>query len=130
MRAIKVYVPPGEPGPFAEFLDTLEERLQQKLLRQIFRLAQVPLCDLKEPHFKHFVLEKYSHLYEVREKGKILVRVIFTIQDGDIILLEPFVKRQPRDTMKALEHSLRILADIRAMPESAVNFEPSRRDCR
>ena len=62
MRAIKVYVPPGEPGPFAEFLDTLEERLQQKLLRQIFRLAQVPLCDLKEPHFKHFVLEKYSHL--------------------------------------------------------------------
>ena len=123
MRTIKIYVPPGQPGPLLEFLSTLDEKLRRKLLRQILRLSQIPLCDLKEPHFKHFVLEKYSLLYELREKNKVLVRIIFTIQDGDIILLAPFIKRQPRDTMKALEQSLRMLAEIREHPDSAVNIE-------
>ena len=123
MRTIKIYVPPGQPGPLLEFLSTLDEKLQRKLLRQILRLSQIHLCDLKEPHFKHFVLEKYNQLYELREKNKVLVRIIFTIRDGDIILLAPFIKRQPRDTMKALEQSLRMLADIREHPEFAVNME-------
>lgn len=123
MRAIKVYMPPGQPGPMPEFLASLDEKLRGKLLRQIVRLSHIPMCELKEPHFKHFVLEKYSQLYEVREKNRILVRIIFTIRDGDILLLAPFIKRQPRDTMKALENSLRMLADIRENPEFAVNFE-------
>lgn len=123
MRTIKIYVPPGRPGPLLEFLAALDEKLCCKLLRQIVRLSHIPLCELKEPHFKHFVLEKYSQLYELREKNRVLVRIIFTIQDGDIILLAPFIKRQPRDTMKALEHSLSMLADIREHPEFAVNFE-------
>lgn len=123
MRTIKIYVPPGQPGPLLEFLPTLNEKLRNKLLRQIFRLSQIRLCDLKEPHFKHFVLEKYNQLYELREKNKVLARIIFTIQDGDIILLAPFIKRQPRDTMTALEQSLRMLADIREAPECAVNIE-------
>lgn len=122
MRTIKIYVPPGQPGPLLEFLAMLDEKLRHKLLRQIFRLSQIRLCDLKEPHFKHFVLEKYTQLYELREKNKILARIIFTIRDGDIILLEPFIKRQPRDTMKALEQSLKMLADIRDAPEFAINF--------
>ena len=42
--------------------------------------------------------------------------------DGDIILLVPFIKRQSRDTMKALEQSLKMLADIRENPEFAVNI--------
>ena len=123
MRTIKIYVPPGQPGPLLEFLPTLNEKLRNKLLRQIFRLSQIRLCDLKEPHFKHFVLEKYNQLYELREKNKVLARIIFTIQDGDIILLAPFIKRQPRDTMTALEQSLRMLADIREAQECAVNIE-------
>lgn len=122
IRAIKTYVPPGQPAPLSAFLVSLDEKLRLKLLRQIFQLYQIPLCDLKEPHYKHFVLEKYSQFYELREKSKILVRIIFTIQDGDIILLTPFIKRQPRDTMKALEQSLKILANIRESPEFAVNF--------
>lgn len=123
MRTIKAYVPPGRPGLLFEFLDSLDEKLRYKLIRQILRLAQISLCELKEPHFKHFALEKYNLLYEVRVKSRILVRVIFTIQDGDVILLVPFIKRQPRDTMKALEQSLSMLADIREHPDSAVNFD-------
>ena len=128
MRTIKIYVPPGQPGPLLEFLSSLDEKLRRKLLWQIFRLSQIPLCNLKEPHFKHFVLEKYSQLYELREKNKVLVRIIFTIRDGDIILLAPFIKRQPRDTMKALEQSLRMLAEIQEHPESAVNLELKKED--
>ena len=105
MRTIKIYV----PGPLLEFLPTLDEKLRRKLLQQIVRLSQIHLCDLKEPHFKHFVLEKYNQLYELREKNKVLARIIFTIRDGDIILLAPFIKRQ--------------LADIRDAPEFAVNMK-------
>lgn len=123
MRAIKIYESLDGTVPMREFLASLDKKLRRKLLMQIVRLSQVPLCELKEPHFKHFVLEKYSQLYELREKNKVLVRVIFTIQDGDIILLAPFFKRQPRDTMRALEQSLGILADIRNHPECAVNIE-------
>lgn len=123
MRTIKTYVPPGQPGPLLEFLPALDEKLRHKLLRQIMRLSQIHLCDLKEPHFKHFVLEKYNQLYELREKNKVLARIIFTIRDGDIILLAPFIKRQPRDTMKALEQSLRMLSDIQDDPEFAVNID-------
>ncbi|QNL44068.1 type II toxin-antitoxin system RelE/ParE family toxin [Oscillibacter hominis] len=122
MREIKIYCPPGTRGPLMDFLAGLKEKLRDKLLWQIFRLSQIPLCDLKEPHFKHFVLEKYNQLYELREKNKILVRIIFTIQDGNIILLVPFVKRQPRDAMRALDLSLKMLADIREHPEYAVEF--------
>ena len=122
MRDVKIYAPPGQLGPLREFLPSLDQKLRQKLLRQIARLSQLHLCELKEPHFKHFVLEKYNHLYELREKSKILVRIIFTIQDGDIILLAPCIKRKPRDTMKALEQSLKMLADIRENPEFAINL--------
>lgn len=105
------------------FLSSLDEKLRMKLLRQIVLLARTPRSGLKEPHYKHFSLERYRDLYELREKNKVLVRIIFTIRDGDIILLTPFIKRQPRDTMKALEQSLRMLADIREHPEFAVNIE-------
>ena len=43
MRTIKIYVPPGQPGPLLEFLPTLDEKLRRKLLRQIFRLSR-SLC--------------------------------------------------------------------------------------
>ena len=58
------------------------------------------------------------------EKGKkVLVRVIFTISGEDILLLVPFIKRQPRDTMRALEASLGILAELRIHPGFAVNMK-------
>ena len=122
MRAIKVFQPPGQAAPLEEFLSTLDGKLQKKLRRQFFLLAHTELCDMKEPHYKHFVLEKYSQFYELREKNKILVRIIFMVSGEDILLLVPFIKRQPRDTMRALEASLGILAEIRKNPSLAVNM--------
>ena len=123
MRNVKIYHPPGRDAPMETFMNSLNEKLRRKLCRQLLLLANTPLCDLKEPHYKHFALERYNRFYELREKNKILVRVIFTICGEDIILLVPFVKRQPRDTMRALEASRSMLAAIREHPEYAVLFD-------
>ena len=122
MRKIKIYRPPGRDAPVELFLSSLEPRMRKKLLWKLFLLSQAEHCELKEPHYKHFVLERYSELYELREKGKVLVRIIFTIQDGDIILLHPFIKRQQRDTMRALEQALDVLSVIRENPDYAADF--------
>ena len=123
MRTVKIYRPPGETAPMKKFLATLDQKLRKKLHRQFCIMSRSSLSDLKEPHYKHFVLEKYNQFYELREKNKILVRIIFVISDEDVFLLTPFIKRQPRDTMRALEASLRMLAEIREHPDYAVNIK-------
>lgn len=124
MRGIKMYQPNGAEAPLTRFLSGLDPKLTRKILLQIFRLASLHPAEMREPHIKHFVLERYSALYELREKSKILIRIIFTISDGDVILLFPFIKRQKRDSEKALESAVNILADIRAHPDYAVEFHP------
>lgn len=124
MKGIKVYRPPGKNPQVGEFLDGQEARFREKLILMLYRLPQIPRSALKEPHYKHFSIERYRSLYELREKGHALVRIIFTHQpDGNILLLYAFVKRQKRDTMQALEQSLKILAELRKHPEYAVEFK-------
>ena len=109
MKGISIYQPPGKPAQAAFFIEGLEPKLREKLLRQIIPLPRMPPSVLREPHYKHFTLERYRALYEVREKSGIVVRVIFTIlPGGEVLLLHGFVKKQSRDTMRALEQSLRI----------------------
>lgn len=66
-----------------------------------------------EPHVKHFTIEKYRRLYELRVKAAgTMVRVIFYEKDGEVLLLYAFYKRDRKDTEKALETSLKILNSI------------------
>ena len=123
MDHIKIYKPPGSSAQAADFIEGMEPKLRDKLVRQIFCLSHTPLSELKEPHYKHFSIEKYRSLYELREKGRVVVRIIFTIcPNGDYLLLHAFVKRQKRDMMQALEHSLRLLAQLRDHPDWAVEY--------
>lgn len=122
MRGVMVYQPPGKSTSVMEFLDGLEPKFREKLIWQIFRLSHTPRAELKEPHYKHFSIERYNCLFELRERGKVLTRIIFTYRGGDILLLHAFVKRRPRDTVQALEQSLKILAELRKYPERAVEF--------
>lgn len=128
MKQIKLYCRPGETPLLADFLAGLDTRLAEKLLRQIFRLADTPAPMLKEPHVKRFVIERYSHFYELRERSKICVRLIFTMPEGEILLLAPFIKRQKRDTMQALELSRKMLEDIRSNPALAVSISERKED--
>ena len=123
MENIKVYQPPGQIAQVADFIEGMKPKLRDKLVRQLFYLSHTPLSELKEPHYKHFSIEKYRSFYELREKGRIVVRIIFTVcPNGDYLLLHAFVKRQKRDMMQALEHSLRLLAQLRDHPDWAVEY--------
>ena len=123
MERIKIYNPPDGPAQAADFIEGLEPRLRDKLVRQILYLSRTSLPELREPHYKHFSIEKYQSLYELREKGRVVVRIIFTpCPNGNYLLLHAFVKRQKRDTEKALEHSLRLLASLWDHPECAVEY--------
>ena len=124
MKNILVYKPTGDPAQVALFIENLDPKLREKLLRQIIPLPRMPPSILREPHYKHFTLERYRSFYEVRAKNGIAVRIIFMIlPGGKILLLNGFSKRQSRDTMRALEQSLRILAEFRAHPERAVEYK-------
>lgn len=123
MRELYTYQPPGQLGTVLMFLHQLEPKLREKLLWQFFRLSCSQRCELCEPHFKHFTLERYKDLYELRIKNKMLIRIIFTLRpNGDAILLHAFSKKQNRDTNQALEQALRMLADLREHPEYAVKI--------
>lgn len=60
MRNVKIYHPPGRDAPMENFMGSLNEKLRRKLYRQLLLLANTPLCDLKELHYKHFALERYN----------------------------------------------------------------------
>ena len=124
MKDVHVYQPAGSPAQAALFIEGLEPKLREKLLRQIIPLPRMPPSILREPHYKHFTLERYRSFYEVRAKNGIAVRIIFTIlPEGKTLLLYGFSKRQSRDTMRALEQSMRILAEFREHPEHAVEYK-------
>lgn len=104
MKDVHVYQPAGSPAQATLFIEGLASKL-------------------REPHYKHFTLERYRSLYEVRAKSGVAVRIIFTIlPEGKILLLYGFSKRQSHDTMRALEQSLRILSALREHPEYAVEY--------
>ena len=123
MENIKIYKPPGEISQVEAFIEGLHPKLREKLVWQIFRLSRTPPAGLKEPHYKHFSIEKYRDFYELREKNRIVIRIIFTmLPNGEFLLLHAFQKRQSRDTMRALEHSLRLLSSLRHHSEYAVEY--------
>ncbi len=103
----------GAP-PLYAFLDGLEEKQRQKLFSLFALFLQAPEAAMKEPYVKHFKIERYQALYELRAKSKNVVRIIFTLMEGgDVLFLAPFIKRRRRDTMQALDISLRLLARTR-----------------
>ena len=67
-------------------------------------LLQTPEAAMREPYVKHFGIERYRALYELRAKSRNLVRITFTLREnGDLLFLIPFIKRHRRDTMQALD---------------------------
>ena len=118
MKGILIYQPTSKSAPLADFIDGLDPRLR------LYFLTQLEKPEMKEPHFKRFSIERYRDLWELRVKSKVLIRIIFcTLPNGDVLLLHGFVKRQKRDTMQALEQSIRILDALREHPERAVEYK-------
>ena len=76
----------GTP-PLYAFLDTLEEKQRQKIFSLLALLLQTPEAAMREPYVKHFGIERYRALYELRAKSRNLVRITFTLREnGDICI--------------------------------------------
>lgn len=124
MKGIVVYQTPDKKAQLPDFIETLDPRLREKIIMRLYQLSQPHKPELKEPHFKRFSLERYRDLCELRVKSKVLIRIIFCLcPNGDVLLLYGFIKRQKRDTMQALEQSIRILNALREHPERAVEYK-------
>lgn len=122
MKKVFLYLSPSGEAPFLRFLSVIEPKLRARLVQGIGNLAAIPEY-MTEPHVKHFSLERYAALYEYRARMRIMVRVIFTLDgDGNIILLHPMVKKRDRNTMQALETSLRMLDRLKQGEASLVEY--------
>ncbi|MDR1705236.1 MAG: type II toxin-antitoxin system RelE/ParE family toxin [Clostridiales bacterium] len=129
MKKIYVYTSQEGETPFAAFLDSLNEK-QQKKLEYALKCMSMGMGSLSEPQVKHFSIERYRRLYELREKAQILIRVIFALDTKEnVILLSPFIKRHKRDTSKALETSLKMLEDIKRNPAALSEYAFSPKGC-
>lgn len=108
MRRIYTYENDGE-CPVNLFFENTNGKIINKLKYQLAYVRDEKNV-FSQPHVKHFSLEKYRKLYELRIKAAgTLVRVIFYEHNTDIILLHAFYKRDRKDTEKALETALKIL---------------------
>ena len=130
MKKIYIYSPPGKPAPFIDFMAGLDDKMQKKILYALKSMAVSP-GKLSEPQVKHFSIERYKELYELREKIRVMVRVIFFLdRNGDILLLHPFIKRHKRNTNQALEQSLIVLREVRDNPELLQEYDFDKSDSR
>lgn len=111
MRRIYTYENQGV-CPVEEFFQKANRKIQDKLKYQLSYIADEHNGFL-EPHIKHFSLERYRQLYELRLRAAgMMVRVIFCEQKGDVVLLHAFYKRNKKDTEKSLETAYKILIKI------------------
>lgn len=111
MRKIYVYAKDGH-SPVQEFIDNINDKIMEKLIFQIIyiRNESNPFC---EPYVKHFSMERYRKMYELRLKAaETMVRIIFYEHNGEIVFLHAFHKRDKKDTDKGLETAFKILESI------------------
>ncbi len=129
MKKIYIYTSSDRITPFIDFWDSLNDK-QQKKLEYALKSMALSTGKLSEPQVKHFSIERYRRLYELREKAQVLLRIIFTLDKHDnIILLSPFIKRHKRNTSQALENSLKMLEDIQKNPAALREYVFSARGC-
>lgn len=112
----------GAKGRVDSFIKTSNIKIRKKF-DFILRYIADERNQFKEPYVKHFSIEKYKRLYELRLKAAgTMVRIIFYNIDDNIILLNAFIKRDKRDTEQALEHALKLIEHLDRVAETPVDY--------
>lgn len=114
MKALYQYHDAGDVV-IEQFLQSFPAKQQERLLRQI---AMLLFPQLGKPPLKHFQMDRYRSLFELRDKYKTtLTRIIFTYDaGGNVILLEAFIKNHKRKTDAALASALAKMRRIELDP--------------
>ena len=111
MRKIYAYAKDNR-SPVEEFIQATNDKIKEKLIFQLVYIKDEsnPFC---EPYVKHFSMERYRKMYELRLKAaETMIRIIFYEHDGEIVFLHVFHKRDRKDTDRGLESALKILESI------------------
>ena len=117
-----MYKNEGAKGQVDTFIKTSNIKIRKKF-DFILRYIADERNQFKEPYVKHFSIEKYKRLYELRLKAAgTMVRIIFYNIDDNIILLNAFIKRDKRDTEQALEHALKLIEHLDRVAETPVDY--------
>lgn len=109
MRKIYVYRNDDGEVPVLRFIESTHKKIRNKFdfMLHFVKDERNLLC---EPYVKHFSIDKYKMLYELRIRANgTMVRVIYYRAEENIILLHAFFKKSRRDTENALEYALKIL---------------------
>lgn len=109
MRKIYVYRNDAGEVPVLRFIESTHKKIRSKFdfMLQFVKDERNMLC---EPYVKHFSIDKYKMLYELRIRANgTMVRVIYYKAEENIILLHAFFKKSRRDAENALEYALKIL---------------------
>lgn len=114
MKTLYLYQDKGD-NAVKRFLQSFPSKQQERPLRQI---AMLLLPQLGKPPVKHFQMDRYRSLFELRDKYKTtLTRIIFTYDAvGNVILLEAFIKNHKRKTDAALASALAKMRRIELDP--------------
>ena len=117
-----MYKNEGAKGQVDTFIKASNIKIRKKF-DFILRYIADERNQFKEPYVKHFSIEKYKRLYELRLKAAgTMVRIIFYNIDDNIILLNAFIKRDKRDTEQALEHALKLIEHLDRVAETPVDY--------
>lgn len=91
-----------------DFVEQADEKTRAKINSVLSYLTD-DKNPLREPYVKHIATAKYKELYELRVKAsKEMSRIIFTLSDGDIVLLYAFKKKCDRDNERAFERACKM----------------------
>ena len=103
MITVYYYISPKGENPVKEFLDSLEENQQAKVLR-IFQHIQEHGLQAVLPHLKKLT---GTPLWEMRILGKDNIRILYIVPQGDAVLvLHGFVKKRQKTPQKEIETAL------------------------
>lgn len=122
VRKIYMYKSDDARGQVDTFIKTSNRKIKKKF-DFILRYIADEKNQFKEPYVKHFSIEKYKRLYELRLKAAgTMVRIIFYNIEENIILLNAFIKRDKRDTEQALEYALKLIERLDRSAETPVDY--------
>lgn len=90
-------------NPVSEFLDTLSQTQQSKVLRILHNIEEYGLSSII-PHIKKLT---GTSLWEIRILGQDNIRVIYIIPDElKVLVLHGFIKKKQKTPLKEIEIAL------------------------
>ena len=114
MRKIYAFCGEGSKTSVTSFMQGAHPKIKEKY-KFVLGVVADERNQLKEPYVKHFSIERYKRLSELRLKAsKTMIRIIYYEEDDKIILLHAFIKKDKRDTEQALEYALKVIERIEA----------------